>query len=119
MGYRLRHWDERGASAYGKPWMKPKPRPGVSDFDCMSRGAEPWGPAKVEFCCQLKGVGCPTDMQPAPGVGKLTSALQGCSTKCLLKGVDATCQDRIAFSSQHRFQADPNKCSAAYMQVTQ
>jgi len=89
--------------------------------DCLCGFHTGWEDDKKVWCCQNHGMGCPPDnsMQPMTGIGKLASPLQGCATKCELKGISADCSARVNFASEHRFQMDPNKCQSAYELVKQ
>merc|ERR1719162_2259536 len=93
------------------------PAPGQDDPNyCMdSVNVEQWDSSKQNYCCQNMGMGCPENgpIEPLAGIGKLMTALQGCSTGCAYDGHVATCSERIFWASTHRFASDPNKCQSS------
>jgi len=89
------------------------------DEDCMCGFAQGWTKEKQLWCCHHKGMGCTPDgsVNPLPGIGKLASTLQGCSTQCLFKGISADCAARVKYAAQHRFVDDADRCESAYTLV--
>lgn len=76
-------------------------------YDCkagFSNWQAGWSHSKKSWCCEHFHLGC-------------THATAGCSAFCELRGISATCRERIQFAARHAFAHQPGACERAHHSV--
>merc|ERR1740138_1868496 len=58
----------------------------------------------------------PTTTTPEPSTTKRSDS-QACDEKCLYQGQYATCKERVAWGSTHRFRGRPDACELSHKMV--
>lgn len=82
-------------------------------YDCNDENAK-WSANKIIWCCKYYERRC-TETNHNTLVS--SQAPKDCAINCKLKGITASCRDRVQYAASHELLGKPNACAAAHVLV--